>query len=157
MKRILSLIILLSLLAVCAKHSCAQNNMRVSLTYDDNGNRTYLTAYLIRVDENAMFNDSLGDAFSERYTDIGLDTINGINISIYPNPTCGSLVVSADSHDDSSPMNMSLLSFGGKLLDEHTSTMGNTEFDLTDYTAGVYFLVINYNGEKHVWKIIKKN
>lgn len=157
MKRFLSLIALLFLQFVCIKLTYGQNNMKVSFTYDDNGNRTYLTVSMIRVDENAILNDSLGDAFSERYTDIGLDTINGINISIYPNPTCGYLVVSADSHDDSAPMNMSLLSFGGKLLDEHTSTMENTEFDLTDYTAGVYFLVIDYKGEKHVWKIIKKN
>ena len=54
-------------------------------------------------------------------------------------------------------MNMTLLSFNGKLLDEHTSTAKNIEFDLTNRTAGVYFLVSDYKGEKHVWKIIKKN
>lgn len=148
---------LVILQAFIAHNIHAQTNKRAVFTYDNNGNRTALNVVMIRVDEEAILNDSIYDRnSSENYTDKGLDTIDCANISIYPNPTCGYLTLTADLHDNTT-INVSMLSFGGKLIDHKTMTGQNVEFDMTNLSNGVYFLIIDYQEEKHVWKIIKNN
>lgn len=158
MKKLLFIMLVLMTQAITIQEACAQFTHQVLLSYDANGNRTTRNVVLIRVDEETFANDSIGNSSNdEHYTDNGLDTINDISISIYPNPTYGLLMVSANLDDNSAPINMSLLSFGGKLIDEKTMTSRTTEFDLTSLPSGVYFLILNGKEERHVWKIIKNN
>lgn len=158
MKRFLLVTLLIAMHMFAIHNTYAQSNARVSFIYDSNGNRTDLVVVIMRVDENAIMNDSIGDGdITEQYTDNGLDTISGIIVSIYPNPTFGHIVVSADLYEDSYPIRISLLSFDGTLLDEKTLSSSKTEFDFTGFSAGVYFLIVNSQEEKHVWKIIKNN
>lgn len=131
-----------------AVSSYAQLTSSVVFTYDENGNRTAMEYVVARVYENVLTNDSTK-------TDV-LDDMAILNISVYPNPTSGYLVLSANTHDVATEINARLFSFQGCLIEEKTITAKCTEFNLTGSPAGVYFLSIYYNDKKQIWKIIKK-
>ena len=159
MKKLLCLIVAIMMLEMALfDNICAQNIMRASFNYDRNGNRISQSIIIIRVDENNMYNDSITDSHdsTETLDDTGIDIIGGINMSIYPNPTCGTLILSTDTSQPSNHIIASLLSFNGNLLDEKNIISTKTEFDLTGFPSGIYFLITNCQNEKHVWKIIKK-
>ena len=158
MKRILRISFVVIIQTIIIQNTIGQSNSRITFTYDSNGNRTAFNVAMIRVDEDAIRNDSIFDSnlsgsSVENYQDI----INGINISLYPNPTCGSLMLSTNTNENYIPIDISLLSFGGNIIDKKTLTGQNIEIDMTGCSPGVYFVVIHSQGEKHVWKIIKSN
>ena len=156
MKRILCLIAAITLEITLLQDACAQNT-RFSFTYDLNGNRTARSIIVLKSNENEIGNDAVADYYdsSENCEDAGIDTFDGINMSIYPNPTCGSIILSTDISQHNQPINASLLSLSGNLLENKTITVSETEFNLNGYSPGVYFLVINCQNENHVWKVIK--
>lgn len=132
----------------------AQNDKLVSFTYDNNGNRTSLSVIIMRADENDITNGSTNDNLEtiEEAYGVASDTISGINVSIFPNPTSDYLILTTDSYER---IHAALLSTNGNTIFERTLTSCQTEFNLSDLTKGMYFLTINHNGERHVWKIIK--
>lgn len=153
-KKLLFVIILWGLLS----NLHAQSNNRVSFAYDRNGNRVSSSIVIIRTDENAISNDTIGEYYdpTEDLADTGTDTFDDLKMSIYPNPTCGSLTISTEPADQNNTIHASLLAFNGDVIEEKTITAPETEFDLAGHPAGVYFLITSSGGEKHFWKIIKK-
>ena len=124
----------------------AQNNASVVYSYDTDGNRTALNYIIIRVDdENATAESTFCD--TEEHADM--------DISLYPNPTNGYLVFSADNIS-SQTFHVKLYSIQGDVVEEREITSGRAEFNLSDRPAGVYFLSVVCNDEKSLWKIIKK-
>ena len=117
MKRILCLIAAITLEITLLQDACAQNT-RFSFTYDLNGNRTARSIIVLKSNENEIGNDAVADYYdsSENCEDAGIDTFDGINMSIYPNPTCGSIILSTDISQHNQPINASLLSLSGNLL-----------------------------------------
>ena len=69
------------------------------------------------------------------------------SIMIYPNPTKNILNIKSGLN-----ITYSLYDFKGKVLINESS---KKEIDLTNYSNGVYFLTINYNGNQFQKKIIK--
>lgn len=132
----------------------AQSNKLVSFTYDNNGNRTSLSVIIMRADENDITNGSTNDNLEtiEEAYGVASDTISGINVSIFPNPTSDYLILTTDSYEQ---IHVALLSLNGNTIYERTLTSCQTELNLSDLAQGMYFLTINHNGERHVWKIIK--
>ena len=70
------------------------------------------------------------------------------SIMVYPNPTKNILNINS-----SLEITYSLYDFTGKVLISNSS---ESEINLTNYSNGVYFLTIDYNGIKFNKKIIKK-
>lgn len=138
MKRIICLIIAITINMMLSQNVCAQTT-GVSFTYDLNGNRTSRSIIVVKASENDRNNDSN----------------DWINMSLYPNPTCGSLILSTDMTQQNNLIIATILSLNGNVIEEKTITRSVTEFDLTGYSIGVYFLIINYQNEKRVWKVIK--
>lgn len=137
----------------------AQNSSSVVFTYDNNGNRTSVQYVMSKIDDDESPNDTINDRSGDKNGDFatsGNDTIGGINISIYPNPTSGYLVLSTDSYSQSRTINVRLLSLQGIIIDEREITSDRAEFDLSGSPAGVYLLSIICDEEKHLWKIVKK-
>ena len=128
----------------------AQNNSMVVYNYDADGNRTSLNYILTRVDDKSISNDTVGDvtASSPEEPDY--------SVTVYPNPTSGYLVLSSNSHGDMPKTNARLYSLQGNVVEEKVITSDRTEFNLSDYPAGVYFLEIICDNERQLWKIIKK-
>ena len=77
------------------------------------------------------------------------ELVNGIEISIYPNPTNGTIVIESNNF----PLELHLLSLEGKELNEFLISNQISEFDISNVSNGTYFLKIN-NSEK-VYRIIK--
>lgn len=148
MKRLLFLIIIL-LLGACIKNLHAQINATVVFNYDVNGNRTSLNYIITRVEENT-------ESADEEDLSTNGDTFGDITISVYPNPTSGILVLSSNSQNQTQDIDVKLMSLQGNIVDERWIADGNTEFNLTNYPPGIYFLSISHDGERQIWKIIKK-
>ncbi len=120
----------------------AQNNPIVVFYYDDNGNRTGLDYTVIRIDDIESIKDA-NDIFDEI-------------MSVYPNPTTGYLVLTSTINSNESYLVSRLISVQGKLIVEKRLISEHTEFDLTQLSAGIYFLSVECDEEKHMWKIIKQ-
>ena len=149
MKKSLFLICLILLLMPSVSIMAQIINTYIVFDYDDNGNRTSVNYICMRVDENEFLADT--DELSPS------DVSNGdINLSIYPNPTTGYLVLASEYNDDNQDMMARLFSVQGNLIEEKRIVDDHTEFDLTQAPAGIYFLYVENTGEKLLWKIIKK-
>jgi len=137
----------------------AQINSYIVFDYDFNGNRTSMYYIFMRVDENELPIDDT-TAFSRNTLSEELsshDNFNGdINLSIYPNPTTGHLVLASDTDHSDQVIVARLVSSQGQLIEERRLVSNQTEFDLTQVPAGIYILYIEHTGEKQLWKIIKQ-
>jgi hypothetical protein len=154
MKKIHVFLTAMLLSTAFSQHIYAQNNKLVSFTYDNNGNRTSLSVIVMRADENDLTDGGTNDNLETIYdaSGFGSDTISGINVSIFPNPTSDYLILTTDSYEQ---VYVALLSTNGNTIYERTLSSCQTEFDLSDLTQGMYFLTITCNSERHVWKIVK--
>jgi hypothetical protein len=65
-------------------------------------------------------------------------------------------VLASDGDSSNQVIIARLVSAQGKLIEERRLVSNQTEFDLTQEPAGVYFLYIERTGEKQLWKIIKQ-
>lgn len=149
----------LSLYLMPAVSIKAQINPFIVFNYDHNGNRTSMYYIFTRVDENdlpkdttAFYRNILSDELSPNDISDGYN----MNLSIYPNPTTGHLVLASDTDSSNQVIIARLVSAQGKLIEERRLVSNQTEFDLTQEPAGVYFLYIERTGEKQLWKIIKQ-
>ena len=124
----------------------AQMTSSVVFSYDDDGNRTSVEYVIIRFQENT----------TDELSSDNMDEIGNVDISIYPNPTTGFIVLSVDSDDYTQIFNAKLMSFDGTTIAEKKVANNREEFNLTQVPAGIYFLSTDYNGEKQLWKIIKR-
>ena len=125
----------------------AQMNTFAVFNYDDDGNRISVNYIMTRVDYKEISDES---------SSIDLDIADDMSLSVYPNPTTGYLVLASNSSDSAPSLNVKLLSLNGTIVEERHVISDCTEFDLTQQPAGIYFLSIELNGEKQLWKIIKR-
>ena len=140
-------IIGLTLQLVFAGSLLAQPTPTVMFNYDDDGNRTSVTYILIRVDDNKSPDVATFD---------NTNSTESISLSVYPNPTTGQIVVAAENYANSQDITARLVSIQGYTIEEKALVSDHTEFDVTQSPAGTYFLYIEYNNKKQIWKIIKR-
>src|SRR3989344_789602 len=83
----------------------------------------------------------------------GVDELYLDGITVAPNPTDGMLTI---SQLDARKMNMEIRSVDGQLL--HTSTISSleTQFDMNDYSKGIYFITFNMNAVRQTIRIVKQ-
>lgn len=134
------------------KNLNAQTNATVVFNYDVDGNRTSLNYVIIRVEEDL---ESVLEGVDKDLSTNNDDIFGEINLNVYPNPTSGYLVLSSNSQDQVQDVKAKLLSLRGDVVEERVISTGDTEFNLSSYPAGIYFLSIEFNGEKQLYKIIK--
>jgi Concanavalin A-like lectin/glucanases superfamily/GEVED domain/Secretion system C-terminal sorting domain len=74
---------------------------------------------------------------------VGIETTNQLNLSIYPNPTKGEFTLATDKIGAS----ISILSLDGKIIfNNQLITANQTICNLANFEKGVYFLKVNQNG-----------
>lgn len=137
----------------CFSNLYAQNT--ISFSHDANGNRTAINIIHNKTAEDMFVNDSINNNSDSINNNSDCFTIQGVNMSIFPNPTSDFIVLSTDVYDGNAPIRISLLSSNGRVIDEKTATSHITEIHLSECKTGVYYLLINYKDEKQIWKIIK--
>jgi hypothetical protein len=74
-------------------------------------------------------------------------------ITVAPNPTDGMLTI---SQLDARKMNMEVRSIDGQLLHSSTISALETQFDLNDYSKGIYFITFNLNAVRQTIRIVKQ-
>ena len=81
-------------------------------------------------------------------------------VSIYPNPTRGALMIdfsgSIFDGDINSAARINLYDSSGRLLQTHRANGGILQLDLTSYPAGWFLLHLQNDKEQREYKIIKK-
>lgn len=134
-----ALILLFTLISVSIG---AQN--KISFAYDSCGNR---------INRTILLQKSSVSATIEPFVEI----IDKREIKIYPNPTHGQVKVEILNHEDIKSCTITINSLGsGKLIIKKKATLPLTEIDLSTQPNGLYVMVINIDGEKVSWKIIKQ-
>lgn len=116
-------------------------------TYDNAGNR------LIReksVSSNAVKSRNVKDSLQLNSNIMMFDT----KIIVSPNPTIGKFSVEIISNIDLNPI-ISIYSLSGNLI-YNTENQMRADFDLSGYISGIYIVSVDFNGEKRIFKIIKK-
>jgi len=79
-----------------------------------------------------------------------------LQVSAYPNPTSGLLLLSINGSDDTG-LSYQLLDFHGKLLESKKISGNRTEIDMSRRITAIYFIkVIQHNQAIKVFKIEKK-
>ncbi|MFA6524110.1 MAG: SBBP repeat-containing protein [Candidatus Paceibacterota bacterium] len=114
--------------------------------------------------ENASSNFS--DGFIARFDlnsilyGIEENTINSkIPFIIYPNPSNGIYTLKAEFKEKENITISVYNSMGQKLFENNSNNLAgsfNKTINLTDYSDGIYFVVVNISGKNHMGKIIKQ-
>lgn len=116
--------------------------------YDGSGNRTARTIYLLKsATKNEICEQTQKDKSFE-------DTIEKINIRIYPNPTKGIIKVEVPSIIDMKA-NILVYSDQGTLIKNYTASDIYTVVNLEDKPSGLYIIRISIGQTNSDWKIIK--
>ena len=123
---------------------CAQTT--VYYGYDAAGNRTSRTINLPpKTPDNTATELSI----------VHKDQLNGLEYSIYPNPTQGELKIEIKNWTSEANLRLSVHDLSGKLLLQQNILSEATILDLEEYSHGTYLLIIYSGNNKHEWKIIK--
>lgn len=83
------------------------------------------------------------------------ENIDGDFINIFPNPTFDNFTLSLDSYSGGTVYTQ-LHNFHGELISSINFAGQTILYSLNDVPNGVYFISIEYNGEKIIRKIVKK-
>ena len=147
-KRTFRLLLLVGMLlpsfAVCAQDA------EVSFTYDACGNRTQRTLYVSIVDDNERNAENGNEPLN-----IATGYIGSIEISLFPNPTSGKVIVSL-SNTPLTSIHYTLATAAGSVLEQSRFSGIRHELDLTSQPAGIYLLRIVADNETCTWKIVKQ-
>ncbi len=84
------------------------------------------------------------------------DTLGEKQVKLYPNPVTTSLTVEVTGFDEKSAGEYLILDMQGKQLVKGKMQAATFQVNMSAYTPGTYLLHLILNGEKTVWKVIKK-
>lgn len=129
-----SVILLIS--SVCA--ISLYSNAQIQYSYDASGNR--IRSYIkVEID-----NGSIQKLFESIE-----DTTLYDAISIYPNPSINKFIVKSELD-----YNLTLFDLQGRVM-ERRSAINEIEISVSNYKPGIYIIVIERNGKKATWKLVK--
>lgn len=121
---------------------------KVSYAYDASGNRVKREIILSTrsmtlpdEDKNTFFTEEVAKR----------------HIKIYPNPTYGQLAVEISDIDDIKSGIITILTINGQQVLKKEIDSTYIELDISSRQAGTYILIVEIDGEKTTWKIIKNN
>lgn len=132
-------------------HVFGQNPVNVNFNYDDNGNRIFKEIVITQVIDKGNVQETKSPFLTS-----ALDTMNTLEISIYPNPTNNKVIVATKGMESSQTLKAVLLSMTGEVLEERIIADTRESFDLSEKASGVYLIELYINQEKQIWKVIKR-
>ena len=144
--------ILLVLTMLCSAVCLKAQNFTVNFEYDENGNRTRRYIELKKVEENGK---SLDTEETEGWLAEVSETMQGVELSIYPNPTSGLLNVNIAGTENSTSFRLTLSTLSGTIIEDRHTESGNTQLDISRLAQGIYLLTVSSPDERRIWKIVK--
>jgi hypothetical protein len=122
----------------------------ISYTYDAAGNRIarkYVTATLTRS----------ANASNEQPDSTNVEAgLGELKVTLYPNPTRGTIVVGITGYDSQTPILLTLFTPDGKLLKSLSAQSDRTPIEMASYAAGWYLLRVVSGDKTLEFKIIKQ-
>lgn len=120
---------------------------KVSYAYDDAGNR--VKREIVPATKSMVLSDEDKNTF---FT----EEIAKRDIKIYPNPTYGQLAVAISDIEGLKSGTITMISVNGQQVLKKKIDSGYIDLDISSEQTGIYVLIIEIDGEKTTWKIIKK-
>jgi len=123
----------------------------ISFAYDQNGNRIrkeFILRDPLKSQELTEENEATDAIFYDQVADY--------SIVIYPNPTKGQLTIGITGYDNLLKGKISIYNSSGQLINTENIVSDEIYFDLTSNPSGIYMLIIDINGKKTDWKVIKE-
>jgi len=77
-------------------------------------------------------------------------------VSIFPNPTKGSLTIAIAGEQETGPATLALFSISGELVLKQQIRQPNTTLDLSGHPPGNYLLQISTAAGSETWKVVKE-
>jgi hypothetical protein len=74
-----------------------------------------------------------------------------LDFNVFPNPASNNLNISVNTDQ---PLNIELVDFSGKIINEFTLSSLIESFDISNLSNGIYWLTFIFNGEHHCKKIV---
>lgn len=136
------------LLLLCFMYSfvlLGQN--KVSYAYDAAGNR--VKREIVLATKSMVLSDEDKSAF---FT----EEVAKRDIKIYPNPTYGQLVVEISDIDGVKSGTIIIVNINGQQVLKKKIDSTYIDLDISNKQTGIYILIVEIDGEKTTWKIIKK-
>ncbi|MEA1897895.1 MAG: T9SS type A sorting domain-containing protein [Bacteroidota bacterium] len=127
--------------------------------YDNAGNRESRVIVVGGGGQKSMISDNQNQATLEELLKIEetiSETIGEIEITIYPNPNQGQMVVQIDNIPDEIKSSIVVYDLAGKAIFRKEYLTKYTDVDITDSPNGTYILKIIVGKETSEWKVIKK-
>lgn len=117
---------------------------KIVFSYDKSGNR----------EKRTVINLTKSASVSE---EVLIDLIEERDIKIYPNPTRGQIKVEIPNNENIKSCTITVNALAsGKLVTRKKATFPITDIDLSKYANGFYVMIIDIDGKKVSWKIIKQ-
>lgn len=140
----------------------ASHAQTINFTYDDSGSRK--TRTIVELRSSFLSLDSLEDKsvdskggdniFEEPIVD---NSLKGLSVVIYPNPTKGHLKVKVSGNMPEKKYKLTLYNMKGKLLLKHSKNLSNESLlDLSEFPNAIYLLELSIDKMQQVYKIIKE-
>jgi hypothetical protein len=101
------------------------------------------------VDTNGCFSSALQDIYI--ITALSTESLQDINIRLYPNPNNGKLYI--DLPNETFPATIEIINTQGQVINKFIVTQSNTHIDLESYSKGIYFVKLNNHA---VYRIVKQ-
>ena len=126
----------------------ASGQSTVSFTYDNSGNRTSRTTIVLKSTATAQEDSSSSEPYA--------DQLGEHSILIYPNPVESELTVEIRGLEENSDAVISLFDQGGRLMLIRGNAQGSNTLDLSNLSAGTYFMIIRLGVSESRWTIVKE-
>jgi hypothetical protein len=153
MKRItvfaLTMILVLQLFSQTVSH--------ISFTYDDAGNRLTRQVIYLKTSEVEDVAATYQTAFGQLMDSVEYKgTLGSLEISIFPNPTKGSLTIAMAGAQETGPATLVLFSLKGEVILQQEIRQPSTTLDLSGHPPGTYLLQITTAAGRETWKVVKE-
>ena len=126
----------------------------IEFIYDASGNRIKREVIIIPAKTRTAENIDSDDVESEEPIE---SSWNQINLKIYPNPTYGDISISFSGNVDFEKVQYHLYSSLGNMVGKgYINAVGTSPVEMSQLSAGIYMLTLQYNNETKTYKIIKK-
>jgi hypothetical protein len=121
---------------------------QIKYTYDDAGNRVKREIILGKSKEVLTDSTTVNEPIT--------DWLNKMKISIYPNPTKGTLIIDIANMPEDVSGDITIHNIEGKSLLKLNQLKSTNTLNLSDYPTGVYILRIRSLEKSCEWKIVKE-
>lgn len=120
---------------------------KVSYAYDAVGNR--VKREIVLATKSMVLSDEDKSTF---FT----EEVAKRDIKIYPNPTYGQLAVEISDIDGIKSGTITIITINGQQVLKKKIDTEYNDLDISSKQSGIYILIVEIDGKKTTWKIIKK-